>query len=77
MQQSIQTPIKEINYLLTTQEAQKIRALVTKEIKRFQQRIIQLESENIMLKQQLGMISEEGEESTMFEKSAEPNPIVG
>lgn len=77
---STQIPQKEINYLLTAQEAQKIKILVAKEIKQFQQRIIELESENIMLKQQLGIIgekSEEEQESTQFEKSTEPNPIVG
>jgi len=71
---STQTPIKEINYVLTAQEAQKIKILVAKEIKKFQQRIIELESENIMLKQQLGVTSDE---PSTREEFTEQNPIVG
>ncbi len=75
---STQTPIKEINYLLTAQEAQKIKLLVAKEIQKFQQRIIQLESENIMLKEQLGLINNESTSATASEEERiEYNPLVG
>ena len=65
--------MKKVHYLLTTQEAQKIKQLVAKEIKKFQERIIQLETENIQLKQQLGITEEYGSE----EELSQPNPIVG
>ncbi len=66
--------IPKVNYLLTAQEAQKIRALVVKEIRKFQERIIQLETENHLLKQQLGMPVDKYSNT---EEHTQPNPIVG
>lgn len=67
-------PMQKVNYLLTAQEAQRIKMLVATEIKKFQQRIIELESENCMLKEQLGLTGDESSNSS--EENVQPNPIA-
>ncbi len=62
---------QNISYVLTLSEAQKIKYLVFKEIKKCQEKIIQLELENKILKEKLSQ-SPEPAQTTM-----EKNPLVG